>query len=89
MTERSYELANRVLESSYDIFSNLAEEDREPFLLFAKSVTRASWADTRLYFERGPKLIESISIGVGVFHPTTWKPKQYFLPTYSIDIKFK
>ena len=35
------------------------------------------------------KLIESISIGVGVFHPTTWKPKQYFLPTYSIDIKFK
>ena len=61
LTERSYELANSVLESSYDIFSNLAEEDREPFLLFAKSVTRASWADTRLYFERGPKLIENIS----------------------------
>ena len=59
MIARSYDHMN-IRKSSYDIFSNLAEEDREPFLLFAKSVTRASWADTRLYFERGPKLIESI-----------------------------
>ena len=36
------------------------------------------------------KKIESISISVGGFHPTTQKkPDQYFLPTYSIDIKLK
>jgi len=34
------------------------------------------------------KAIESVSIGLGIFHPTTWEPKNYFLPTYSIDIKF-
>lgn len=33
--------------------------------------------------------IESISIGIGGFHPATWKPDTYFLPTYSLDIKFK
>jgi len=33
--------------------------------------------------------IESISIGIGGFHPATWKPDAYFLPTYSIDIKFR
>ena len=33
--------------------------------------------------------IESISIGIGGFHPATWKPDTYFLPTYSIDIKFR
>ena len=34
------------------------------------------------------KRIKEISIGVSAFHPTTWEPKTYFLPTYSIDIKF-
>ena len=34
-------------------------------------------------------IIESISIGIGGFHPVTWKSKYYFTPTYSIDIKFK
>jgi hypothetical protein len=33
--------------------------------------------------------IESISIGIGGFHPAVWKPDPYFLPTYSIDIKFR
>ncbi len=60
LTERSYELANSVLEGAGDIFENLAEADREPFLSFARAVTRASWADTRLYFERGPKLLEGV-----------------------------
>ena len=35
------------------------------------------------------KKIESITINVGGFHPVTWKPDAYFLPTYSLDIKFK
>jgi len=60
LTERSYELANSVLESAGEIFENLAEGDREAFLSFARAVTRASWADTRLYFERGPKLLEGV-----------------------------
>ena len=34
-------------------------------------------------------LIENISLGISAFHPTTWKPNSYFLPAYSIDIKFK
>ena len=33
--------------------------------------------------------IASISICIGGFHPATWKPDNYFLPTYSIDIKFR
>lgn len=35
------------------------------------------------------KRIESIAIGVGGFHPATWQPDSFFLPTYSIDIKFR
>lgn len=61
LTERSYELANSVLEGAGDIFEHLAAPDREPFLAFARAVTRASWADTRLYFERGPKLLEGVA----------------------------
>ncbi len=60
LTERSYELANSVLESAAGIFERLAPGDREAFLSFARAVTRASWADTRLYFERGPKLLEGV-----------------------------
>ena len=60
LTERSYELANSVLEGAGDIFERLAPADRGPFLAFARAVTRASWADTRLYFERGPKLLEGV-----------------------------
>jgi len=41
----------------------------------------------KLKFET--KLIESISIGMGGFHPATWNPSTYFLPTYSLDVKFK
>ena len=33
--------------------------------------------------------IENISIGIGGFHPATWKPDSYFVPTYGVNIKFK
>ncbi len=39
----------------------MAPADREPFLNFARAVTRASWADTRLYFERGPKMLAAVA----------------------------
>ena len=35
------------------------------------------------------KLIESVAVGFGGFHPATYNPGRFFLPTYSIDIKFK
>jgi len=35
------------------------------------------------------KKIESVSFSIGGFHPTTWDSDVFFLPTYSIDIKFK
>lgn len=60
LTERSYEVATTALEGSVQIFAGLPAVDREPFLRFARAVTRASWADTRLYFERGPKLLDRI-----------------------------
>ena len=41
----------------------------------------------RLQYET--KTIESISIGIGGFHPATWNPDTFFLPTYSIDFNFK
>ncbi|MGE3858336.1 MAG: hypothetical protein AB7G21_15390, partial [Dehalococcoidia bacterium] len=61
LTERSYELATTCLESAPTIFASLPVPDREPFLRFARAVARASWADIRLYFERGPKLIEGVA----------------------------
>ena len=41
LTERSYELATTCLEGSGPIFGKLANADREPFLIFARAVTRA------------------------------------------------
>jgi len=34
------------------------------------------------------KIIESISIGIGGFHPATWTPDKFFVPTYSVDFHF-
>ena len=61
LTERSYELATTCLETAPLIFASLPPADRDPFLRFARAVARASWADIRLYFERGSKLIEGIA----------------------------
>jgi hypothetical protein len=33
-------------------------------------------------------LINELSFGISAFHPVTWKPKKFFLPTYSINIIF-
>ena len=57
LTDRSYELATTCLEGAGDIFEALPPEDHRPFLDFARVITRASWADIRLYFERGPGLL--------------------------------
>ena len=61
LTERSYELATSCMEISPQLFTALPTSDREPFLRFARAVSLASWADIRLYFERGPKLLEGVA----------------------------
>jgi hypothetical protein len=40
-------------------------------------------------FKYKSKKIESISFGIGGFHPARSKLNSYFLPTYSLDIKFR
>ena len=60
LAERSYQLAASCLESSAALFLSLAPPDRKPFIDFAAAVARVSWADTRLYFERGPELLAHV-----------------------------
>lgn len=62
LAERSYQLATTCLEASGALFEQLDFLDREPFLAFAASLSRSSWADTRLYFERGPELVRAIEM---------------------------
>ena len=63
LAERSYQLATSCLEGAGDLFGSMAAPDRRPFIDFASAVARVSWADTRLYFERGPALLEHIEAG--------------------------
>ena len=62
LAERSYQLATTCLEASGALFEELDFHDREPFLQFAAALSRSSWADTRLYFERGPELVSRIEM---------------------------
>jgi len=71
---------NLYLGGSFVIVNNQNPEDR-----FGIAVDVGAFY--RLKYET--KRIESISIGISGFHPATWKPDTYFLPTYSINIKFK
>ena len=48
---------------SGELFGSMAAPDRKPFIDFASAVARVSWADTRLYFERGPELLQHIEAG--------------------------
>lgn len=60
LAERSYQLATASLESIGDLLADMAAPDREPFIHFAQQVSDASWADTRLYLERAPQLLQRI-----------------------------
>ena len=53
LAERSYELAASCLDAAPHLFDMLEESDHGPFLDFAAAIAQASWADARLYFERG------------------------------------
>jgi hypothetical protein len=53
LAEHSYELAASCLDAAPHLFGMLDREDRVPFLGFAAAIAQASWADARLYFEKG------------------------------------
>ena len=53
LAERSYELATSCLDAAPHLFGMLDKSDRASFLDFAAAIAQASWADARLYFEKG------------------------------------
>ncbi len=62
LSRHSYELASACLASAPAVLSRLDEDDRLPFLAFAVELAQSSWADSRLYFERGAPLIQKVHI---------------------------
>jgi nitric oxide reductase NorD protein len=42
------------------VLRKLDEDDRLPFITFAVELAQSSWADSRLYFERGAPLIQKV-----------------------------
>ncbi|MBN9492497.1 VWA domain-containing protein [bacterium] len=60
LARHSYELASACLASSPDVLARLEEDDRLPFLTFAVELAQSSWADSRLYFERGAPLLQKV-----------------------------
>ncbi len=58
---RSYELAAACLDAAPQLFASLDRSDHAPFLGFASVLAEVSWADTRLYFEKGHTFVRGIS----------------------------
>ncbi len=60
LSRHSYELSSACLAAAPDVLKRLDEDDRLPFLAFAVELAQSSWADCRLYFERGVPLIHKV-----------------------------
>jgi nitric oxide reductase activation protein len=60
LAQRSDELASACLQDSPAVLARLAENDREPFLVFTQAVCSTSWPDAPRCFERGPNLLEPV-----------------------------
>ncbi len=60
LSRHSYELAAACLASAPNVLKKLDEDDRLPFIAFAVELAQSSWADSRLYFERGAPLIQKV-----------------------------
>ena len=60
LSRHSYELASACLATSPEVLKRLDDDDRLPFLAFAVELAQSSWADSRLYFERGSALIHKV-----------------------------
>ena len=60
LARHSYELAAACLTSATGVLGRLDEEDRLPYLTFGVELAQSSWADSRLYFERGVSLVQKV-----------------------------
>lgn len=60
LARHSYELASACLASAPTVVERLPDEDRLPYLAYAVELAQTSWADTRLYLDRGVPLVEKI-----------------------------
>jgi nitric oxide reductase NorD protein len=60
LSRHSYELASACLASAPSVLSRLDDGDRVPFISFATELAQSSWADSRLYFERGVSLLQKV-----------------------------
>ena len=60
LARHSYELASACLASAPDVLSRMDDDDRVPFLTFAVELAQSSWADSRLYFDRGGVLLQKV-----------------------------
>jgi len=60
LARHSYELASACLASAPAVLARLEEDDRLPFITFATELAQSSWADSRLYFDRGVPLLEKV-----------------------------
>ena len=60
LSRHSYELASACLATAPTVMKKLDEDDRLPFLSFAVELAQSSWADSRLYFERGAALLQKV-----------------------------
>ena len=60
LSRHSYELAAACLASAPNVLRKLDDDDRLPFIAFAVELAQSSWADSRLYFERGAPLIQKV-----------------------------
>lgn len=60
LSRHSYELASACLATAPGVLKKLDEDDRLPFIAFAVELAQSSWADSRLYFERGAPLLHKV-----------------------------
>lgn len=60
LAQRSYETASLCLHDSPAVLARLAEDDRQPFLAFARALCGASWVDIHPLFESGPGLLGTV-----------------------------
>jgi hypothetical protein len=60
LARHSYELASACLNQAPDVLGRLDGDDRLPFLSYAVELAQSSWADSRLYFERGVPLLQKV-----------------------------
>ena len=62
LSRHSYELASACLAQAPAVMSRLDDDDRLPYIAFAVELAQSSWADSRLYFERGAALLHKVHV---------------------------